>query len=103
VPQEIETVEKRRLTIDLRAATVHAHTYAVVQITPGEQHYRDDLGGYARVEAAAPYSGERFVVTGLHDNLAAAGAAAAAELRRRAEQLVALAHQCEQIEESTHA
>lgn len=96
-------MEKRRLTIDLQAGTVHPMTCPVVEITPGEQHYRDALGGYARVEAAASYSGERFVVTGLHDELGEAAAAAAAELRRRAEQLMALAQQCEQIEESTHA
>ncbi len=96
-------MEKRRLTVDIHAGTLHRHTCAVVEITPGEQHYRDSLGGYSRVDAATLHSGERFVVTGLHDDLAAAGAAAAAELRRRAEQLVALAQQCEQIEESTHA
>lgn len=96
-------MEKRRLTIDLHAGTLHPTTCPVVEITPGEQHYRDAFGAYARVDAAAPYSGERFVITGLHDDLAAAAAAAAAELRRRAEQLMALAQQCEQIEESTYA
>ncbi len=96
-------MEKRRLTVDLQAGTLHRHMCAVVEITPGEQHYRDSLGGYARVDLATLHSGERFVVTGLHDDLAEAGAAAAAELRRRAEQLVAMARQCEQIKESTHA
>jgi hypothetical protein len=75
----------------------------VVEITPGEQHYRDGLGGYASVDLAKLYSGERFVVTGLHDDLAAAGTAAAAELRRRGERLIHLAERCEQIEESTRA
>jgi hypothetical protein len=103
VALEIETVDKCRLTIDLHAGTLHPITCPVVEITPGEQHYRDAFGAYARVDAASPYSGERFVVTGLHDDLGEAAAAAAAELRRRAEQLVALAQQCEQIEESTHA
>jgi hypothetical protein len=95
-------VKKHRLTIDIEAGTIRPDSVEIVQLVPGELHFRQPTGDFAQVKDPFLLAGDRHVWTGLHDRLPEAAAAAAAELRRRGERLIHLAERCEQIEESTN-
>ncbi len=91
-------MHKHRLFVDLTAATVQPQVPEVVELRPGEFFFKESTGGYSPADRAGLLTGDRYVWTGLHDSLAAAGAAAAVELRRRAASLTALAETCERLE-----
>jgi hypothetical protein len=95
-------VKKHRLTIDIRDGRIEPETFEIVELVPGELHYREPTGDFRRVQDRPVLASELLVWTGFHDRLPEAAAVAAAELRRRGERLIHLAERCEQIEESTN-
>lgn len=95
-------MHKYRFVVDLDGGSLQPQTCEIVQVIAGQEHYRDSFGGFHPVAGARLYSGERYIVTGLHDGQTSAMAEALAELRRRGERLLSLADKFEQHQEHGH-
>ena len=90
-------MHKHRLTVDIPDGTIRPESVEIVQLVPGELHFRQPTGDFSQVKEPFLLASDRYVWTGIHDTLAEAGAVAAAELRQRADRLLDLAKQCEEL------
>lgn len=90
-------MHKHRLTVDISAGMIVPQSLEIVQLVPGELHFRQPTGDFSQVKEPCLLASDRYVWTGIHDTLAEAGAVAAAELRQRAERILDLAKQCDEL------
>jgi len=84
---------KHRVIADIKSGTAEPVTADVVQVD-GTAFYRSHDRSLRPLDGDSLHSGEKFVITGWHDDQAAAYAEAAEELGRRSQQLAALRMLC---------
>jgi hypothetical protein len=87
-------MERHQIIADIRDGNCRVKTEAVVEIEPGKEFIRDGRGGYRDIAADDLHSGELFVISRWHGDIASARAEVAAELERRAKHLSTLADTC---------
>ena len=95
-------MQKYRILVDLMDNTIRSEARQVVELSLGDPFFREANGSLVPLRNSQFFSGQRFVWTGLHDELAEARHEAAAELSRRAEQMMRLSHQCKNLQEITN-
>ena len=101
-PPESFSMTKFRVIADIPRGTAEPVAADVVQID-GTAFYRSHDRSLRPVDTDCLHSGEKYVISGWHDDQAAAYAEAAEELGRRSQQLAALRMLCLSGQEVNHA
>ena len=101
-PPESFSMTKFRVIADIHRGTAEPVAADVVQVD-GTAFYKSHDRSLRPVDADCLHSGEKYVISGWHDDQAAAYAEAAEELGRRSQQLAALRMLCLSGQEVNHA